>query len=231
MTEAIENAFQIFIAGGCLIYALFKAMSLRSRSWILLMFFYAELFMGNLYWQLYLIFINGNPLIPFVSEFCWDVALGFLLVLVNRYSKGKISIKHDPVLLVIPVFTVGMAIFYMQWGQIADNIAVAVLMTFLILRCVYGLRMISGRGYYASAREKDPKGSDPAVRGLYCVMLWFCTIEYLSWTASCFFDGDTLANPYYWCDIALSISLLFFIPALNRCNIKKNVARQGEGLS
>ena len=231
MIEAVENAFQIVVAGGCLIYSAYKAMSMRSRSWILLLFFYAELFMGNLYWQLYLIFINGNPLIPFVSEFCWDVCFGFLLVLVKRYSKSRVNIKKDPVLLIIPVFTVGMAIYYMQWGQIADNIVVAVLMTFLMIECVCGLKTISGRGCYASAGKEDPTGPDPKVKGLYRITLWFCAIEYLSWTASCLFEGDTLANPYYWCDIALSISLLFFIPALNRCETKKTVARQGEGLS
>ena len=130
-----------------------------------------------------------------------------------------------------PGFTVGMAAFYMQWGQIADNIAVAVLMTLLLLRCVYGLKLIAGKGYYALARKENPEGFDPAVKGLYQSMLWFCTIEYLSWTASCFFDGDTIANPYYWCDIALSVSIVFLIPALNRCDTKKTVARQREGLS
>ena len=206
-------------------------MSMRSRSWILLLFFYAELFMGNLYWQLYLIFINGNPLIPFVSEFCWDVCLGFLLVLVKRYSKSRVNIKKDPVLLIIPVFTVGMAIYYMQWGQIADNIVVAVLMAFLLLKCAYGLKSIWGKGYYAAARKEDPTGSDPALKDLYRITLLFCAIEYLSWTASCLFDGDTIANPYYWCDIALSICMVFFIPALNRCETKKTIVRQGEVLS
>ena len=225
MIESFENAFQLIVAGGCLIYSAIKAISNRNRVWILLLFFYAEIFLGNLYWQLYLIFFNMSPIYSFVSGFCWDVSFAFMLLLVRYYSKGSISIKKDPLLLVIPVFTAAMAVMFMQWGDIAENIVTAVLMAALILRCVVGLKEIAGKGAYAPAGKTGIYEADRSSAYLYRAILCFCTANYLSWIASTFFFEESITNPYYWFDTAITISLVFFIPALNRCDksIKETV--------
>ena len=48
------------------------------------------------------------------------------------------------------------------------------------------------------------------------MILVFCLIEYGLWFSSCFFDGDTLANPYYWFDILFTASFVLFIPATKK---------------
>ena len=44
---------------------------------------------------------------------------------------------------------------------------------------------------------------------LYIMILIFCFAEYGAWTASCFWMGDTFANPYFY--IELLVSALFLI--------------------
>ncbi|MCR5767017.1 MAG: hypothetical protein K6G45_00800 [Lachnospiraceae bacterium] len=225
MIESFENAFQLIVAGGCLIYSAIKAISNRSRVRILLLFFYAEIFLGNLYWQLYLVFFNMSPIYSFVSGFCWSVSFAFMLLLIKNYSKRRISVKKDPLLLVIPVFTAAMAVMFMQWGDYTENIVTAVIMAALILRCVVGLKTVAGKGAYAPAGKTGIYEADRSPRFLYRACLWFCTANYLSWISSTFFFENSITNPYYWFDTVITISLVFFIPALNRCdkNIKEQV--------
>ena len=211
VVEIIENALQMVVAGACFFYSVIETMRTKSRAWIILMLFFAELFLGNLYWQLYLAFFGENPQFPFQSEFCWDVSFGFLLLLARCFSRGRISIKKDPVLIVIPIYTASWAIFYMNWGRYADNVICAILMAALILRCVYSLKSIKGR--YEGAESVDH-----STVKLYMAILLFCTAEYLSWTASCFFFADSFKSPYIWADFMVTISFVLLIPAVKACN-------------
>jgi len=44
----------------------------------------------------------------------------------------------------------------------------------------------------------------------------FAITEYIAWTASCFWMGDTLLNPYFWFDTLLSINFLILPLALRK---------------
>ena len=221
MAEIIENAFQMAVVAICLAVTVIEVLRTKRRAWIILMLFYSELFIGNLYWQLYMAFYGDYPLFPFASELCWDVAFGFLLLLARSFSRGRIGIKKDPILLLIPVFTGGWAIYYMNWGQIADNIVCAVLMGALIMRSVYSINSMKGK--YTGAERVNP-----STRKLFVAILLFCTAEYLSWTASCLFDGNTFANPYIWMDFLVTVACTFFIPAVKACDIEAYASLPGE---
>ena len=210
MVEITENAVQMVVAGLCLTYSSVTAIRTKSRAWVILVLFYAEVFVGNLYWQLYLAFIGGHPAFPFASELCWDVAFGFLLLLARSFSRGRISFKKDPVLIVIPIYTALWAVFYMQWGQIVDNIACAILMGALILRCVYSLKSIKGR-------YPDAEKVSASTKKLFIAILLFCAAEYFSWSASCFFDGSTF-DLYICGDIMVTITFSLFIFAVKACD-------------
>ena len=43
------------------------------------------------------------------------------------------------------------------------------------------------------------------------------------WTASCFFEGTGISNPYYWFDIMLTVTVPVFIPII-RLEIKTQTA-------
>ena len=47
-------------------------------------------------------------------------------------------------------------------------------------------------------------------------MLVFCAAEYGDWTTSCYWMGDTLANPYFWFDLLITISLAALLPATGK---------------
>ena len=38
-------------------------------------------------------------------------------------------------------------------------------------------------------------------------------LEYALWTASCIWSGETLLNPYYWCDFLITLSFPFLLAA------------------
>ena len=100
----------------------------------------------------------------------------------------------------IPLFTVAMAIYYMQYGSYLSNIIYAVLMSLLLWNAIEGL--------LCTGSEKN--------RFLYAVTLLYCINSYAMWTASCIWEGDTLANPYFWFDFLMSICFLLYLPALRK---------------
>jgi hypothetical protein len=95
-------------------------------------------------------------------------------------------------------FAVGMCGFYMQWGDYASNLVCAALMGLLLYSALQRLVFLR------AAAERRMK--------LLCAaVLAFCMMEYLTWTVSCYWDGSTITNPYFWADTLLSLS---FIPLL-----------------
>ena len=192
MIESIDNGIQLIITAICTGIAAYSWFKDNRREWILLGLFSGIYFMGDLYWQLYLIFYHKTPVysdIPYVS---WYASYVFLLLLLAMFSKTSIwqcVRRFWPVL----IFTGGICIFFMQYGSYVSNIAAMVLMSLLICRCMEGIL------------NKDIKGDR---RQIYILIFIFCLLEYGMWTVSCFFSGDSIANPYYWFDIMLSISFL-----------------------
>ncbi|MBR6403669.1 MAG: hypothetical protein IKS48_09835 [Eubacterium sp.] len=51
---------------------------------------------------------------------------------------------------------------------------------------------------------------------IYLSILLFCFAEYSTSTASCFWMGDSIQNPYFWFDVLLSLTFLLFPPALRK---------------
>lgn len=208
MIETIENAIQLTVTGLCSASALYYAVRSKERTWILLGLFAGVFFLGDLYWQLFLIFYDKTPPVFYISEFSWYTSYLFLLLLliyINVENTEDWKFRLRPKYLCIPVFTVGMCIFYMHWGDYVGNIIVATLMTGLIWHAVYGLQTVRGQG---------DKGKNR--RMLYIVTLVFCAAEYGIWTSSCFWMGDTIMNIYFWFDFLLSITFMLFLPALRK---------------
>jgi len=107
------------------------------------------------------------------------------------------------ILWLIPLFTLGMGAFYIQWGDWIGNITAAVLMSLLLW-------------YTADSLFLWQKTGERGKRSLAWVILLFCAAEYAAWTSSCFWDGDTLSNPYFWFDSLLSVCFLLLPAALEK---------------
>ena len=107
--------------------------------------------------------------------------------------------KVSPGMWLIPLFTGGMCIFYMQWGDYPGNLITAVLMTLLLWYTVRGLRALKAGAVMAAGAA-----------AIYRLTILFCLVEYCLWTISCFWMGYTIRNPYFWLDLLLALLFPLF---------------------
>lgn len=212
MIEAVDNGIQLMLTGICTAAALVCAVRSKARPWFLLGLFSGVFFLGDLYWMLYLVFYQDTPQHTYISDLSWDASYLFLILLLLYVRE----IEDSPPawrpqwsslrrLWPAPVFTVGMCAFFMTYGNYVSNIVAAVLMTGLLVVSLEGLRSLRG--------ESPQKRS---LRPVYVVALIFCAAEYGMWICSCFWEGDSLANPYFWFDLLLSLTFLLLFAALRK---------------
>ncbi len=202
MIELSENLLEIFVTGICLALSLNRAQRSRKKGWILLALVYASYLLGNLYWTLYLLFLGKTPEVFYVSELNWCAAYLFIILLLLNYRPNAEPSPRNPVFWIIPVFVIAMMIFFMRRGDYLLNLIEAILMCVLMIR--------SAEGLYA------PRGSGDGGRSLCIVILAFCLIEYMVWTSSCFWQGDTIRNTYFWFSALLIVCQPFFFCAVRK---------------
>lgn len=202
MIELTENLLELLAVGICLAAASIRAFHSRKNGWTLLSFVYASYFLGDIYWALYLFFYHKTPPVFYVSEVSWCAAYLFMILLLRNYQTDSERGMRSPILWGIPIFVIMMTLFFMTRGSYLLNIIEAVMMGSLLLRSVQGLLVLrktsDGRKY------------------LYTVVLVFCLIEYCLWTASCFWLGDTIRNPYFWISPLLIVVLPLFLLAVRK---------------
>ena len=208
MTEIIENSLQLALLMACTILAGVYAFRAKSLDAGILTMFYGSYVLGDIYWLLYLVFYNHTPDIFYVPYLSWYAAYLFLFLLLKRITPEEEQKTVHPAAWLMPVFTVGMCIYYMQFGDYLGNVITAVLMGHLLFHAVRGLIWI----------RRHPEGK--CRRALYWVVIAFCTLEYLAWTASCIFVGDTLVNPYFWFDFLITPCAMLILPAYRKAVIQ-----------
>lgn len=199
MIDEITNGIQIALLLVCVIVAVIRAVRLRNRAWALLAFFLGSWWMGDIYWSGCLLFLDDMPQVGWVSDLNWCASYLFLYLLLRELAPPEGRIRLLPWLG--PAFTAGMAIFFIQRGEILNNTVYAALMGLLL---------------FASIRRlADAKGCG-ARRFLCVLILVFCLLEYALWTASCFWQEESWAEPYYWFDLMLTACFPLFIPAAGK---------------
>ncbi len=203
MSEIIENGIQLLMTGICTVFAACFALRSERREWVLLSLFSASFFLGDLYWLLFLVFLGDTPNNSIIPDMSWYASLLFLYLLLRHAGEGKQS-GRSKALWAVPVFTASMCIFYMQYGGYVSNLIYAVLFSLILWRALSGLTAV---------RAEQEGKSDSA---LYRTAVFFCAVMYTMWTLSCFFEGNTFANPYFWFDTMLSLTFLLFIPAVRK---------------
>lgn len=204
MTEIIENSLQLVLLMACTVLAGVYAFRTKSMSAGILTMFYGSYVLGDIYWLLYLVFYNHTPDVFYVPYLSWYAGYLFLFLFLQRLAPEEERKTVYPATWLMPVFTGGMCIYYMQFGDYLGNVITAVLMGLLLFHAVRGLIWI----------RRHPEGKRR--RALYAVVLAFCVLEYLAWTASCIFVGDTLSNPYYWFDFMLTPCAMLILPAFRK---------------
>ena len=199
MIESFCNIIQLITTGICTAVCFRHALLSGKRSSYMLSLASFVYFLGDIYWELYMVFYDSTPDISYISDCSWYSTYLFLfLLLIDMRDKEQKKYKSR-LLWIIPVFTVGMCFFYMQWGQYLENVICAVLMGLLIWQASDGVI------YIHRCKEADKRK-----KWMYMSVLFFCFAEYGAWTTSTFWLGDTWINPYFWFDLLLSISFILF---------------------
>ena len=203
MIEMAENLIQLLVLIFCFGMTCYQFTRRSSRAWLLLSLYYLTMLMGQLYWVLMLVLLHRSAMLDYVSESTWFAAYLFLFLLARHLLPEGAVPTRSAALWIGPVFAACMAIFYMQWGKIMSNICTAVAMGLILQNVTRGLILTRG----SSARQYPAKRCFLAVLGI-------CIAEYALWTASCFWSGETFANPYYWMDLLLTFCMLFLFIAV-----------------
>ena len=203
MIEMAENLIQLLVLIFCFGMTCYQFTRRSSKVWLLLSLYYLTMLMGQLYWVLMLVLLHRSAMLDYVSESTWFAAYLFLFLLARHLLPEGAVPTRSAALWIGPVFTACMAVFYMQWGKIMSNISTAIAMGLILQNVTRGLLLTRG----SSARQY-------AVRRGFLAILSICIAEYALWTASCFWSGETFANPYYWLDLLLTISMFFLFIAV-----------------
>ena len=205
MIESIENALQITVLLACAGIAIIRAAAYRSRKWTMLFFFYGSWVLADIYWLACLVFYDHTPQIPVVSDLAWYNSLIFLYMLLRLVAPPEGTCEKRVLPWMGFLFAAGMAVFYIQWGQIVSNLIYASLMGLLLFSAIR--RLLDARRY--------------AAQRFLCVMiLVLCLLEYALWTTSCFVRKEGVQDPYLWFDFLLTVSHIFLIPATGKVAAK-----------
>ena len=201
MIESIDNSLQIVVLVICTLIAAKKAFEQNSRAWTLLAFFFGNFALDDLYLVMSLLSVGEASTLSVVSELSWYASYFFLYMLIRQLAPPAVKVPKSFLPWLGPIFTLAMAIYYTLWGQLLNNLIYALLMGLLLYAVIY--RLCERKQY---ARQT----------ALCQTILVFCLMEHALWTSSCIWSGDTLLNPYYWCDLLLTLTFPFFLRATRK---------------
>jgi hypothetical protein len=207
MIEILDNAIQIIVvAAGAAAAGIFYARR-HSEAMLILALFYLTFFSGLLYWLLFLVLKTYTPRVFYVSDISWLGGFLFLLTLEQYLQTPEEKAFRHPAMLLAPALGIPLTVFYMVRGG-GD---------YLYNALCGGLTIAAGvlaiRGLLFARRQK---GAQREYWWFHAAVLAELILEYCLWTASCFWSGGSLANPYFWFDFALTVSLALLYPALKK---------------
>ena len=219
MVEIIENYIFIFLLLICVVIDILRAVKTKKREWMLLFLFHVLYLFSSIYYALFIVFFEDEPYVTHISEIGWYVSYLFLTLLLQNIRDKKMDKKKYKALLIIPIFTLSMAVGFIIYseGDVFSNVICALLMWILLHETVKGA--LFGREKY---------GRSYTAKWLYRSSFIFCLLEYITWVLSCLFWDDSWSNPYYWSDIMLALSFLLFIPSVEK--IVSNPATKADKL-
>lgn len=196
MIDIVENVLQIVILAICVIITITKAVRFGSRSWTILSFFYGSWLLGDLYWLVCLIIYGATPEISVVSDLSWYAAHIFLYLLLRHLLPPENAEGIHPLSWLGPVFALGMAIFFMFWGEIISNLIYGALMSLIL---------------FSAIRRLVDKSTPRHKLFLPLCALVYALLLYALWVSSCFWDETVPLHPYYVFDFLITLSFPFFL--------------------
>lgn len=205
MAEIMDNLTQLLVAlSGCVLSGIFYLKS-RKQPYLLLGCFYGCFGFALLYWLLYLHLAKETPSIFYVSDIGWISGFLFLVLLQNSLAdKEEHRLKSRAPWLAL-VIEIPLTAYFITISDVLYNLIVGALMSALLWLAIRGLVW----------QSKQPK-ADRGKRFFLLAMIGYITLENCLWLSSYPWAGDTLANPYFWFDFAVTASILVLFPAVRK---------------
>lgn len=203
MIELADYLVQLSAAAAGFCAALRRYLRLRRQPWFLLACFYGTFALGTLYWTLHLLLRQETPQIFYVSDLAWTASFVFLLTLSFTLPGAEERRFRAPLCWAVPAVCLPQFGLYVTHGDVLSNVLMCSMTMLLAWRAVRGLAWAGRSG-------------EGRLRPFHRAVLCFTALEYALWTASCFWTGDTLKNPYFWFDLLLSLAMLGFLPAVRK---------------
>lgn len=203
MIEFIDNLTQLLAAlTGCILSGMFYLQS-RRQPYFLLCCFYGCFGSSILYWLLYTILITDAPPLFYVADIGWISCYLFLFQL--QYSlldKEERTLRSRLPWLALVIIT-PLTVYFISIGDLLYNLIVGVLMCAMLWTAIRGLvwqKTCPNRGKLFA----------------HLAIIGFIALEYCLWLSSYPWVSDTLTNPYFWFDFAVTASLLVLLPAVRK---------------
>lgn len=205
MIEFIDNLTQLLAAlSGCVLSGVFYLRS-RKQAYFLLCCFYGCFGLSLLYWLLYLYFAKETPTIFYVSDIGWISSFFFLLLLQNSLADKEEQKLHGWAPWLALVIEIPLTVYYISIGDVLYNLIDGILMTAMLWSALRGI-------VWQSKQPKPNYGK----WFFHLVMIGYIALENGLWLSSYPWAGDTLANPYFWFDFAVTAAILVLFPAVRK---------------
>lgn len=205
MIEFIDNLIQLLAAlSGCVLSGIFYLKS-RRQPYFLLCCFYGCFGLGLLYWLLYMILVTDTPSIFYVSDIGWISSFLFLLLLQYSLADKEERMFRSRAPWFALVVEIPLTVYFISIGDALYNLIVGVLMTAMLWLAI--------RGLIWQRNQPEPRRGKWS---FHLVTAGFILLENCLWISGYPWAGDTLANPYFWFDFAVTGSFLALFPAVRK---------------
>lgn len=205
MIELFDNIFQLLVSLLATVGAGIMFYKNQQQAYLLLTCFFGTFMLGTLYWTLHYLLFSYTPQIFYVSELAWLASHVFLLTLAHTLADPDERKFRHPAVWLAPVFCLPQLILYLSHADILLNILISALALTIMWYALRG---------FIYARQESGKARDRQY--FHLTVLAIIVLEHGLWTSSCFWMGDTFANPYFWIDFLLSIVLVLLLPATEK---------------
>ena len=206
MIELIDNLIQLcaVLLGSILSGVLY----LRSRRqpYFLLCCFYGSFALARRYWTLYFGLFGETPRFFYVSEIIWIAGCVLLYLLQFALSESVPRSFRCRTAYLAPLAGAVLLVVYCADGNVISGILRCSVMTALAWK---GIRAMA---FY----RKEPSSEAQIRRPFHRMILIFVILENCLWLSSSPWQGDTLANLYFWIDFALTVCFIAFLPAVRK---------------
>ena len=203
MVEFIDNLTQLLAALAGFLLSGASYLKSRRQPYFLLCCFYGCFGFGMLYWLLYTLLVTDAPPIFYVSDIGWISCFLFLLLLQYSFSDKEERSLQSRLPWLALVIIIPLTAYFISIGDALYNLIVGALMAAMLWTAVRGLVW----------QKKQPNQSR---RFFHFAVIGFLVLENCLWLSSYPWMGDTLANPYFWFDFAVTASLLMLFPAVRK---------------